>query len=127
MAAFGDLTAGTSVLFPQAVGGRDTLTVMLRARGCTVDVIPASETIFRTDLPPPPPFDVATFASPSALESFVASHGTALLATQPVVVIGGTTAAAAHGHGLRPSVAKAPRIDDVLSAIALARLNPGDP
>jgi uroporphyrinogen III methyltransferase / synthase len=121
VAAFGDLPAGSRVLFPQAMGGRDALAASLRARGCVVDVVPASETVARADLPPLPAFDVASFASPSALDAFVARHGAHSLAGAPVVVIGTTTAAAAHAHGLRPIVARAPRIEEVVEAVALAR------
>jgi uroporphyrinogen-III synthase len=118
IATFGDLPAGTRLLFPQAVGGRDALTAALRARGCEVDVVPASETVAVSPLGALPAFDVATFASPSAFDSFVDTHGTASLATKPVVVIGPTTAAAALARGLRPEVARTPRIDDVVDAIA---------
>jgi uroporphyrinogen III methyltransferase / synthase len=118
IAAFGDLPAGTRLLFPQAVGGRDALTAALRARGCEVDLVPASETVPVDPLGPLPEFDVATFASPSAFEAFVDRHGTAPLAPRGVVVIGPTTAAAALARGLRPEVARTPRIDDVADAIA---------
>jgi uroporphyrinogen III methyltransferase / synthase len=118
IAAFGDLPAGTRLLFPQAVGGRDALTAALRARGCEVDVVPASETVPVTPLGALPEFDVATFASPSAFDAFVASHGISVLARRAMVVIGPTTAAAALACGLRPEVARTPRIDDVVDAIA---------
>ena len=121
IAAFGDLPAGTRLLFPQAVGGRDALTEALRSRGCVVDVVPASETVPITPLPPLPSFDVATFASPSALQSFVSAHGAAALAARRLVVIGPTTAATAVAFGLRPEVARTPRIDDVVDAILGAK------
>jgi uroporphyrinogen-III synthase len=116
------------VLFPQALGGRETLAIALRARGCTVDVVPASQTVSRRDLPPPPPFDVATFASPSALRALAERHGTAALARRPVVVIGATTAAAAEALGLKAVAAKHPRIEDVVETIALVYAGPaGEP
>lgn len=117
IAAFGDLPSGTRFLFPQAVGGRDALAAALRARGCEVEVVPASQTVPRADMAPLPEFDVATFASPSALEAFVARHGVGPLDSHGTVVIGPTTAAAAHAHGLRPMVARAPRIEDVIRAL----------
>jgi uroporphyrinogen-III synthase len=125
IAAFGDLPPGTRFLFPQAIGGRDNLAAALRARGCSVDVVPASLTVPRRDLPELPAFDVATFASPSALAAFLDHHGTKPLVSVPLVVIGGTTAAAAHERGLRPVVARAPRIDDVIQAIAQAQSSQG--
>jgi uroporphyrinogen-III synthase len=120
IAAFDDLPPGTRVLFPQALGGREALPDALRARGCTVDVVPASQTIARRDLPALPAFDVATFASPSALRAFLDAHGPTPLAARPLVVIGATTAAQAEAHGLRPTVARAPRIEEIVEAVALA-------
>jgi uroporphyrinogen-III synthase len=119
--AIGGLAPGTRVLFPQAVGGRDELRNALLAHGCIVDVVPASQTVPRRDLPPPPPHDVATFASPSALRAFVAVRGLAALEATTVAVIGPTTAAAATALGLAPVVAAAPSADALIAAIAAAK------
>lgn len=116
--ALGTLPPGTRVLFPRAIGGRDELRNALLARGCVVDVVPASQTVPRRDLPVPPPFDVASFASPSALRAFVATHGLPPLERAIVAVIGPTTAAAARALGLHPITADAPTADALVRVIA---------
>lgn len=120
IAAFGELRPGTRVLFPQAIGGREGLRDALLARGCVVDVVPASQTIARRDLPPLPPYDVATFASPSALRAFVAAHGLGVLQSSVVAVIGPTTGAAATALGLAPLVAPSPSAEALIRALAAA-------
>lgn len=127
IAALGDLRHGTRVLFPQTVGGRDDLRNALLARGCIVDVIPASQTVPRRDLSPPPPFDVATFASPSAFRAFVAANGLDRFSHTTVAVIGLTTAAAAEAIGVHSIVADAPSIDALIRAIAQHRPPQGAP
>jgi uroporphyrinogen III methyltransferase/synthase len=117
MAAFEDLRPGLRILFPQALGGREDLRNALHRRGCTVDVVPASQTIPRRDLPPVPEFDLATFASPSALRAFVAAHGTSPLENRTVGTIGPTTAAAARALGLSPVVAETPTVAGLIDAL----------
>jgi uroporphyrinogen-III synthase len=118
--AFRDLETGTRLLFLHAFAGRDTLIDALRSQGCQVDVVDAYQTAPRSPLPPPPAFDVATFASPSALRAFVERHGTSAFASRTVAVIGPTTAAEAVRHGLQPVMATEPNIDALISAIASA-------
>jgi uroporphyrinogen-III synthase len=120
----GQLAPGTRVLFPQAIGGREELRNALLARGCVVDVVPASQTVPRRDLSAPPPFDVATFASPSALRAFVAGQGLGSLHGATVAVLGPTTAAAAEALGLHPVVAASPSADAMITAIAAALDSP---
>lgn len=119
VAAFGALPAGTRVLFPQAVGGRELLAEALGAHGVDVDVVPIPQT---TPLPldaPPPPFDAVTFASPSALRAFVAGQGTAPLQGKVVAVIGPTTAQAARAAAVSvDAVASSPSVAALVHALA---------
>lgn len=117
-AALGELRPGTRVLFPQAIGGREELRNALLARGCMVDVVPASQTVPRRELPPLPACDVFTFASPSALRAFVAVHGLEPLRGTPLAVVGPTTGAAAEAFGLKPLVADAPTVEALIRVLS---------
>jgi uroporphyrinogen-III synthase len=120
LAALGRLRPGTRVLFPQAIGGRTDLQRSLSTQGCVVDVVPASETRPVADPGPLPAFDLATFASPSAVAAFCAAHGPRALVDRAVVVLGPTTAAAARTAGLAFTIAARPSIDAVIEAAAAA-------
>jgi uroporphyrinogen-III synthase len=127
VAAFASVPAGARILFPQAVGGRELLAEALAARGVVVDVVAVSQT---TPLPleaPPPPFDVATFASPSALRAFVAGPGAGAraLAGKIVAVIGPTTQAAARAAGIATDVVPAtPSVAALVAALVSHRRRP---
>jgi len=123
--ALRDLPSGARVLCPLAAGGRLLLAQILRARGCIVDVVTAYRTEPRTDLPDPPEFDVATFASPSALRAFLKRLGPQALAGKTLAVIGPTTAEEAVSSGLRAVVAENPDVDALVLAIAKSRSSQG--
>jgi len=125
IAALRDVGSGMRVLFPHAFAGRDVLIETLRRQGCQVDVVAVYRVVPRSPLPPLPPFDVAIFASPSALRAFVAKHGREALASKTVAVIGPTTAAEAASHGISPVVAEEPHINALISAIVRERSSRG--
>jgi len=119
---------GGRILFPQALGGRELVRDELARRGYAVDVVPVSQTIARDLTEPPPAFDVATFASPSALRAFVERLGSGRLAEARVAVIGPTTAAAAAVLGVRvdamPSNPSIPALVQCLIELRASGLGP---
>jgi uroporphyrinogen III methyltransferase/synthase len=122
VAGFGALAAGTRVLFPQALGGRELLREALAQAGAVVDVVPVSETAPLALESPPPPFDVATFASPSALRAFVAACSVSALSNKVVAVIGPTTQEAARALGVAVDVvARTPSVAALVEALCAYR------
>ena len=122
VAVFGTLAAGTRILFPQTVGGRELLREALSHAGAIVDVVAVSETVALSLSNPPPAFDVATFASPSALRAFVAGQSVAALADKVVAVIGPTTRQAARTAGVTVHVEPAtPSIAALVAALGAYR------
>jgi len=84
--------------------------------------VPVSQTLPVAELLPLPPFDAATFASPSALRAFVARWGADALARTAVAVIGPTTAAAARDLGVRvDAMPDAPSMPALAAALAAHR------
>lgn len=124
--ALAAVASAARVLLPTAAGARPLLAQSLRDAGATVDVVVVYRTRRRRDLPPVPPFDVATFASPSALQAFLDGPGKDALANKGIAVIGPTTAEAAVAHGLWPWVAKSPGVEGLIRAIAESRPAKGD-
>ena len=123
VAAFGALPAGTRVLFPHALGVRELLAEALASHGVTVDVVPISQTAALPLEAPPPPFDAATFASPSALRAFAAARGAAALQGKVVAVIGPTTAEAARAAGVTVDVmAPSPSVAALVQALVRHRM-----
>jgi uroporphyrinogen-III synthase len=114
------LAPGATILFPQAAGGRPELKNQLTMQGCVVDVVAASETFAIVPLPSVPPFEVATFASPSAFQSFVQSAGADPLFSKVVIALGETTANAVRKIGLSPLVADGPTGESMILAISRA-------
>jgi uroporphyrinogen III methyltransferase/synthase len=119
-AAMAGLPAGTRVLFPRALEGRDELPRLLAERGVSVQVVPVSRTRARA-LGPLPAFDAAVFASPSALRALVERWGVAALAGRACIAIGPVTAQALRDAGVEPAaVAGDPTTDGVLQALLSA-------
>ncbi len=116
---------GTRVLCPMAAGARALLAQSLRAGGCTVDVVTVYRTEPKADLPDPPDFDVAVFASPSALRAFVQRSGPQALDGKITATIGPTTAKEAEAAGLRAVMADTPGVDALVLAIAKSRPHQG--
>lgn len=114
------LGAGTRVLFPQAAEGRTWLADELRRQGCMVEVVSVYQTMPLRHLAAPTPFDIATFASPSALRAFVTHVGADSLARAKVAVIGPTTAASAAELGVRVDVVSDRPSADALVAALIA-------
>ncbi len=120
------ISAGARVLLPASRRARDELPRGLRTLGATVDVVEA----YRTVEPPglaeavtrclDEGFDMVTFASPSAVEGFVAAAGPRA-AGLPAVVIGPTTETAARAAGLDVQAVAHPSSAEGLVA-ALERL-----
>lgn len=127
VAAFASVPAGARILFPQAVGGRELLAEALAARGVMVDVVAVSQTVPLPLAASPPPFEVATFASPSALKAFVAGPGAGAraLAGKIVAVIGPTTQTAARAAGIAVDVIPAtPSVPALVAALVSHRRRP---
>jgi len=128
LTAFSDQdVAGRRVLLPVSDRARDTLASGLRARGAVVDAPIAYRTLgadgasdaLRDALAGG--IDVATFASPSAVDAFVAAAGPAGAAV-PCAVIGPVTERAARAAGLDVrAVADPATVDGLLAALERLR------
>ncbi|MFQ5656922.1 MAG: uroporphyrinogen-III synthase, partial [Candidatus Methylomirabilales bacterium] len=106
---------GVRILFPRATVARDVLPDGLRARGATVDVVPAYQTVpvFEhrdriLDLMKARRIDAVTFTSSSTVtnfaEMFAGEDLAGLLARTQVACIGPITAETAMRFGVRPQI-----------------------
>lgn len=117
--ALASLPAGTRVLFPRALDGRDELVRQLTERQVAVEVVPVSQTR-PCAMGPLPSFDAAIFASPSALRALLDRWGAAALHGRAAIAIGPVTADALRSVGLTPAATAAdPTVDGIMAAVRL--------
>jgi uroporphyrinogen-III synthase len=118
---------GSRVLLPASSRARDELPAGLAALGARVDVVVAYETVEPEGLAAAvgrclaEGFDLAVFASPSAVEAFKQAAGAAG-AGIPVAVIGPTTEAAARHAGFVVRAVATPSTSEGLVAAACQAL-----
>jgi uroporphyrinogen-III synthase len=124
LAAFTDRdVAGKQVLLPASTAARDELPEGLRSRGARVNVVTAYATVEPEGLEGAVSrcldegFDLALFASPSAVEAFSGAAGERGKGL-PVAVIGPTTEAAARAAGLDVRGVASPSTVEALVATA---------
>jgi uroporphyrinogen-III synthase len=124
LAAFADRgwPSDQRCLLPQGDRARDVVAAGLREKGARVDVVVAYRTVVPAGFADAlakarrERIDLALFASPSAVESFVAVAGERAR-TLPVAAIGPITAEAARAAGLTVlAVAESSTIDDLVKA-----------
>lgn len=124
------LAPGAQLLVPTSSRAKDELATGLRALGARVDVVVAYETVEPADLRERveaclrSSFDLLAFASPSAVDGFVAAAGERSRGL-PAVVIGPTTAQAARTAGLQVRAVAQPSTAEGLVAAAEAALATG--
>jgi len=118
--------AGATVLFPAAVGARDTLEDGLRAAGAQVirvdcyDSVPDANAVDALrQVEAEGAIDLAVFAAPSAVHAWVAAVGADVAPRIAAASIGGRTSAACMAYGI-PIVAEATSStrDELIAAIA---------
>jgi uroporphyrinogen III methyltransferase/synthase len=127
--SFRDRARGTRILFPQAIGGRELLRETLEGLGAQVEMVPVSQTRPLLLERGPPAFDLAIFASPSALRAFVTGQSAAALLGKAVAAIGATTAAAARQAGISVNIVPdSPSVAQLVQAICAwrSRNHPAD-
>ncbi len=129
------LSGGERILVPSSSRGRPELTQALRALGAQVDAVSAYATVEPADLRSrveaclEAGFDLVLFASPSAVEGFVAGAG-ARSRGLAAAVIGPTTAQAAAAAGLDVKAVARPSTSEGLvvaaeAALAAKAVSPG--
>lgn len=128
--AAGQKLAGRRVLVPASTEAREELAAGLRGLGAVVDVVAAYSTVEPPGLGEAVKrcldqgFDLALFASPSAVEAFTRSAGERAHG-RPAAVIGPTTEAAARAAGLDVRGVASPSTVDALVATAERVLSGG--
>jgi uroporphyrinogen III methyltransferase/synthase len=114
---------GVRVLVPSSTRAREELARGLRELGAEVDVVPAYATVEPPGLPEAVAgclaegFDLALFASPSAVEGFARAAGERAQGL-PAAVIGPTTEAAARAAGMDVKAVAQPSTAEGLVAAA---------
>lgn len=116
--AFTNVAVRGRVVIVQAEGGREILTDILRSRGIDVEVVIA----YRNLIPPvgeemiktAQMADTVIFASPSAVDRYVAAAG---VNPAGAVCIGSVTAASARGAGFDVHVSEASTVDSLVRAL----------
>lgn len=118
LSAFEGIDVAGSVVIAQAEGGRAELADGLRARGVDVVVVTAYRNqvphIDRTALDHARQADVVVFASPSAVDRYVAAAG---LTPEQAVCIGAVTASTASAAGFTVTSANEPSVQGLIAAI----------
>jgi uroporphyrinogen-III synthase len=118
---------GRRYLLPASELARETLRAGLEAEGALVDQVVAYRTVTPRGLAVAlaealeQGVDLAIFASPSAVEGFVAAAGLAACGRLPVAVIGPVTEAAARAVGFEVVAVASPSTSDGLLRSLLAR------
>ena len=123
----GKIKSGEKVLLARAEQAREILPEGLRQMGATVDIVSAYKTVpvapaesVRIKLSGEGEISWVTFASPSAVDSFVQGFGKEALTKIRIACIGPITAAACRRYGREPEIiAEEYTVDGLVSALIM--------